>query len=75
MASGLLHVLLGSLLYGPVTFGRLLVVTLHFCMVMIGTTVEEGLLRKEAGLQYRQFMLEVPSRIIPDYRVLLFMSD
>jgi protein-S-isoprenylcysteine O-methyltransferase Ste14 len=41
MASGLLHILMGSLMYGPVTWGRLLVVILHVSMTIIGVNAEE----------------------------------
>ena len=75
VASGMLHILIGSLLYGPISYGRLLVVFLHFAFVLIGISGEERQFIKNGGFQYRQFMLEVPSQVIPDYRVLLYTDQ
>ena len=72
IASGMLHILLGSLLYGPITYGRLHMVLLHVAFIMIGLASEERQFIKNGGLQYRQFMMEVPSQVIPDYRVLFY---
>ena len=41
MASGMIQILVGSLLYGPVTWGRLLVVILHIGMSIVGVNAEE----------------------------------
>ena len=68
----MLHILLGSLLYGPLTYGRLHLVLLHAAFILIGLAGEERKFIKDGGLQYRQFMMEVPSQVIPDYRVLFY---
>ena len=75
MASGLLHILLGSVMHGPVTWGRLLVVAIHVGMTIIGVNAEERQLVRQGGQQYRQFMSQVPTQVIPDYRLLFFTEE
>ena len=75
MASGLIHIMFGSLLYGTVTFGRLLVVCIMIVMSLIGVNAEERELSRIGGPQYRLFMREVPSKLIPDYRLLFYTED
>lgn len=72
MASGLLHLLLGSLCYGSVTYGRLLVVGMMAALSVIGVGMEERELWRNE--QYRKFAEQVPSRMIPDYRI-LFLTE
>ena len=53
MASGLLHLLLGSLCYGSVTYGRLLVVGMMAIITVIGVGMEERELWKNEN--FRRF--------------------
>ena len=41
--------MLGSVLFGPVTWGRVLVVILHIAMTIIGVNAEEKMLMKTGG--------------------------
>jgi protein-S-isoprenylcysteine O-methyltransferase Ste14 len=49
VASGFMHVLIGSLLYGPVTWGRLLFVTVSTFMVIWRVSHEERELLNSGG--------------------------
>ncbi len=53
IASGMLHILLASLMYGPITYGRLLVVSLYTMFIILGVSNDEWYSMKEGGLQYR----------------------
>ena len=75
VASGFMHVLIGSLLYGPVTWGRLLFVTFSTFMVIWRVSHEERELLDQGGQGYKQFREEVPSLMIPDYRVLFYTDN
>lgn len=49
MASGQLLIMLGSLLYGQITWGRLLVVFMMSLLSIIGINVEERELKRIGG--------------------------
>lgn len=74
MASGLLHILLGSLMYGTVTYGRLIFTVMMTIISLIGVNMEERELVRTGGDAYRVLCDWVPKQLIPDYRV-LFYSD
>ena len=67
--------MIGSLLYGPVTWGRLLVVLIHISLTLVGVNAEERMLIKKGGQCYRQFMQQVPTQLIPDYRLIFFTEE
>jgi protein-S-isoprenylcysteine O-methyltransferase Ste14 len=46
MASAMIQIMIGSLLYGPVTYGRLLVVLIHIALTLVGVNAEERMLIK-----------------------------
>ena len=70
MASGFLHILLGSILYGDITWGRFLIVSMLTIITLIGVNMEERQLKNLGDSVYLKFLHEVPTKLIPDYRVI-----
>ena len=48
---------------------------IHVAMTLVGVNAEERMLIKQGGQCYRQFMHEVPSQLIPDYRLMFFTEE
>ncbi|CDW80065.1 UNKNOWN [Stylonychia lemnae] len=65
--------LLSTVLYGPITFGRLLLVGSFFVSILIGVHHEEQELIKMGGKGFQIFMNFIPNLFIPDLKM-FFMS-
>jgi protein-S-isoprenylcysteine O-methyltransferase Ste14 len=74
MVSGLICVLIGTMMHGAITWGRILATSILIIGSLIGTRFEEKALIENVGKKYEKFMEHVPNSLIPDL-MMLFYSD
>lgn len=67
--------LIGSCLYGTISYGRLIIVGLLLAYCYLGVLFEEHDLLKMVPEEYSKLMECIPSRVIPDPRALLYTEE
>ena len=73
--SSFLHFMIAGLLYGTISWGRLIFTTILLVGTVIGVQFEEMDLLRNHGEAYQRYMDMVPSQLIPDLRSLLISGD
>lgn len=61
MASGMLHILFGSMLYGTITYGRMILTGNLALVTLIGVAIEDRDLMEKGGDAYRRLAEVVPT--------------